>query len=164
MTVIVDTGVFFAFYSLRDRYHLDALGLISHMVKGKWGKAYITNHILDETINILKYRIAVETVEAFLNTFIDSGLVEVIYTDMDLELKALRILRENIERRGLSYTDAVTIAVIRELGIDYLLSFDLRSFKGLVDNIVGPSYWQTIPGSEKKQILSLARKYYTDRG
>ncbi len=161
MAVIVDTGIFFAFYSLKDKYHLDSLALIAHMVKGKWGRAYITNHILDETINVLKYRVSPRVAEAFIEVFIDEGLVEVVYTDMDLELKALKILRENIGKKGFSYTDALTVVVFRELELDYLLTYDLRSFSGLVDNIIGPGYWQTIPVDEKRQILGLARKYHS---
>jgi len=161
MTVLVDTGVFFAFYSLRDKHHLDSLGLITHLVKGKWGKAFITNHILDETLNILKYKIAPETSRVFLEVFIDKGVVEVLYTDIDLEMKALEIFKENLGRKGFSYTDAVTVAAMREFKIEYLLSYDLRSFQGLIDNIIGPNYWQMLPNAEKEQILKLVRKYKT---
>jgi len=161
MTVLVDTGIFFAFYSLRDKHHLDSLGLITHLVKGKWGKAFITNHILDETLNILKYKIAPETSKAFLEVFIDKGIVEVLYTDIDLEMKALEIFKENLGRKGFSYTDAVTVAAMREFKIEYLLSYDLRSFQGLIDSIIGPNYWQMLPNAEKEQILKLVRKYKT---
>ena len=159
MTVMVDTGVFFAFYSLRDKHHLDSLGLIAHLVKGRWGKAFVTNHVLDETLNILKYRIAPETSRAFIETFIDRGIVEILYTDAGLEARALEIFKENLGRKGFSYTDAVTVATVKEFKIGYLLSYDLRSFQGLVDNIVGPDYWQTLPNDEKERILKLAKKY-----
>ena len=58
---MVDTGVFFAYYSLGDKHHLDSLALIVHLVEREWGKAFITNHILDETLNILKYIISAGT-------------------------------------------------------------------------------------------------------
>jgi len=161
MTVLVDTGVFFAFYSLRDKHHLDSLGLITHLVRGKWGKPFITNHILDETLNILKYRIAPETSRAFIETFLEKGIIEILYTDNELETKALKIYRKNLGRKGLSYTDAVTVAVMKEFIIDYLLSYDTRSFQGLINNIIGPNYWQTLPSSEKEQILRLVRRHKT---
>jgi predicted nucleic acid-binding protein len=159
VTVLVDTGVFFAFYSLRDKHHLDSLGLITHLVKGKWGKAFITNHILDETLNILKYKIGPETSSAFLETFLDKNIIEVLYTDTNLEAKALEIFRRNLGRKGFSYTDAVTAATMKEYMIDYLLSYDIRSFQGLVGKIIGPNYWQMLSNIEKEQILKLARKY-----
>ena len=159
MTVLVDTGVFFAFYSLRDRHHFDSLGLITHLVRGKWGKAFITNHILDETLNILKYKIAPEASKAFIEAFLDKGIVEVLYTDIGLETKALEIFKKNLGRKGFSYTDAITVAVMKEFMIDYLLSYDIRSFQGLIDNIVGPNYWQMLSSTEKEEILKLARKH-----
>lgn len=159
MTVLIDTGVFFAFYSIKDEHHLDSIGLITHFVKGKWGRAFISNHILDETLNIIKYRLGPEVAKIFLETFIDSNIVNVLYTDTELEMNALKIFKENLQRKGLSYTDAVTAALIKSHKIDYLLSYDLRSFKGLVENIIGPGYWHTIPKQEKKQILKIAKKY-----
>ncbi len=161
MTVLVDTGVFFAFYSLRDKHHFDSLGLIIHLVKGKWGKAFITNHILDETLNILKYRIAPQTSKAFIKAFLDKGIIETLYTDTELETKALEIYRKNLRRKGFSYTDAITVAAMKEFMIDYLLSYDTRSFQGLIDNIIGPNYWQTLPSTEKEQILRLVREHKT---
>lgn len=159
LTVLIDTGVFFAFYSIKDEHHLDSLGLIAHLVKGKWGRAFISNHILDETLNIIKYRLGPEVAKVFLETFIDSGVIDVLYTDAELEINALKIFRKNLWKKGLSYTDAVTIVLIKSHKIDYLLSYDLRSFKGLVENIIGPGYWHTIPKEEKKQILKIAKKY-----
>ena len=158
MTVIVDTGVFFAFYSLKDRYHLDSLALIVHLIEGKWGRAFITNHILDETLNILKYKLSYKTANAFIEVFIDRDLIKVLYTDREIEEEALRIFKENISRKGFSYTDAITVAVIREYGINYLLTYDERSFTGLVENIVGIDYWSTLTREEQNRILKLVEK------
>ena len=157
MAVLVDTGVFFAFYSLRDKHHLDALGLVVHMVEGRWGRAFITNHILDETLTLLKYRLSAETAEAFLEAFIDRGTVRVLHIDEELEALALRIFRENLSKKGLSYTDATTVAALRKYRIGYLLSFDLRSFSGLAESIIGPGYWASLPEDERRRLLALER-------
>jgi len=158
VTVVVDTGVFFAYYSLRDKHHLDSIALIVHLVEGKWGRAYITNHILDETLNILKYRLSPETSKAFLDAFINNEVVKVIYPNEELELIALDIFRENISRKGFSYTDAVTVAVVRRLKIGYLLSYDVRSFSGFVDSIIGMNYWSSLPKHEQHRILEVLKK------
>jgi len=136
-TVLVDTGIFFAYYSLRDRYHMDSVALVIHMAEGRWGKAYITSHVLDETLNVLKYRVSSSTAEAFIGTFIDRGIVRIIHTDEEVEKEALRIFRENISRKGFSYTDAVTVATAKKYNITHLLSYDIRSFTGLVEDITG---------------------------
>jgi len=155
MTVIVDTGIFFAFYSLKDKHHLDSIALIIHLVEGKWGTPYITNHILDETLNILKYRLSPRTAKAFIETFIDRGVVKILYPNEELEKRALKIFKENIDRRGLSYTDALTIATIKEYEINYLLTYDIRSFKGFIDNIIEPNYWNTLTKNEQNKVLKL---------
>ncbi len=155
MTAVVDTGVFFAFYSLRDMHHYDSLGIIVHLVEGKWGRAYITSHVLDETLNLLKYRVSPETCRAFLEAFVDGGVVKVIYPGEELEEAALELFRENFSRKGFTYTDAVTVVVMRELGVKTLLSYDLRSFSGLVENIVGVNYWNSLSRRERDRILRL---------
>ena len=94
----------------------------------------------------------------FVEVFIDRGIVGVLYTDADLEAEALEVFRENLARKGFSYTDAVTVAAVRRFRIDYLLSFDLRSFYGLVDNIVGSNYWQTLSKAEKERILNMVQR------
>ena len=50
-------------------------------------------------------------------------MIKVIYTDEEIEARALNIFRENISRKGLSYTDAVTVAVIEEYGIEAFTTF-----------------------------------------
>jgi len=62
-------------------------------------------------------------------------------------------------RKGLSYTDATTVALIKNQEIEFLLSYDLRSFENLVENVIGPNYWNIIPVEERKQILKIAKKY-----
>ncbi len=152
MTVLIDTCVFFAFYSLRDVYHWDAVALIIHAAEGKWGRIYITNYILDETLTILKCRVSKDIARIFIETFIRKGTVGLIHVDEDMETMALKLFEENLERKGFSYTDATTVVTVRMLDIDCLLTFDIRSFSGLVKNIIGPNYWDTLPPEEKERI------------
>lgn len=155
MTVLVDTGIFFAFYSLRDKHHLDSIAIMVHMIEGKWGKPYITNHILDETLTVLKYRISPETARAFINAFIDNEVVEVLHVDKDIEVEALKLFKNRLKQKGFSYTDAVTATTLRKYELDYILTFDQRSFLDLAKKIIGPNYWNLLPEKEKKRILNL---------
>lgn len=155
MTALIDTCVFFALYSLRDVHHWDAIALIVHGVEGRWGRIYITNHILDETLTILKYRISEETAKAFIEAFVRKGVIGLIHVDEDMETMALEFFEKNIGKKGFSYTDATTVIVIDSLNIDYLLTFDLRSFGGLVRSIVGPGYWNTLTPEEKDRIREI---------
>ena len=82
---MVDTGVFFAYYSLRDKQHLDSLALIVHLVEEKWIRAFITNRILNETLNILKHRILAETARTFVVTFIGKNIVKIVHIEEELK-------------------------------------------------------------------------------
>jgi len=159
LTAIIDTGIFFAYYSLKDKHHLDSLAIMIHVLEGKWGKPYITNHILDETLTILKYRISPETAKAFVEALIESGVLEVLHIDEEIERKSLEMFKQNIDRKGFSYTDAITVITIRDFNIKTLLTYDLRSFRKLVENIVGPNYWQTLSRAEQERIFELIKNY-----
>jgi len=150
---------YFGFYSLGDVHHVDSLALIVHAIEGRWGRLYITNHILDETLTLLKYRISPETAKAFLDTFIETVLVQIIFSDRELENESLKIFRENITRKGLSYTDAVSVAVIRNVKLSRFLTYDLRSFQGLLNNIIGPNYWNTLDRREKEKYCYWQRNF-----
>ena len=155
MTVLVDTCVFFAFYSLRDRYHMDAVALLIHAVEGVWGRVYVSDYVLDETLTLLKYRLGGDTARAFYDSFVRSGIVRVIYSDEDVISDALELFFRNVGRRGFSFTDAVIVSVLRRYGIDLLLTFDLRSFSGLVKGIIGPGYWDSLSSGERERIRGL---------
>ena len=74
-------------------------------------------------------------------------------------MRVLKSLGKNITRKGLSYTDAVSVAVIRNVKLSRFLTYDLRSFQGLLNNIIGPNYWNTLDRREKGKILLLAKKF-----
>ncbi len=158
MTAIVDTGIVFGFYSIRDRYHLDSIAIMFHLYKGVWGRVFITNHLLDEIVNILKYKVSIEVSKDFIERFIEKRLITIVYTDKDIESQALDLFKKYVYRKGFSYTDAITVAVMREYDIDYLLTYDLRSFQRLVDNIIGPGYWNSLSDREKRYIKEMVHR------
>lgn len=148
MAALIDTGIFFGFYSLKDEHHMDSVAIIIHAIEGKWGRLFITNHILDETLTLLKYRNL--PADKFLEGFIDSGILRVIYTDEKIERKALELFRKRIYEKGFSYTDAVTEVVVREFDLK-LLSYD----SGFTVPTIGRGYWNSLDEDEKKRILKL---------
>ena len=68
--------------------------------------------------------------------------------------KALELLIEMPER--LSLCDAASVVLIKELSIRMLASFDLRSFSGLVPNIIGKGYYASLSDEEKKKVEQLS--------
>jgi|Deesub1362A_J573_1020465.scaffolds.fasta_scaffold02594_2 predicted nucleic acid-binding protein len=153
MAALIDTGIFFGFYSLKDNHHMDSVAILTHAAEGKWGKLFISNHILDETLTLLKYKGL--SAKAFIETFIESDMIQIIYADRDIESSALDLFVENYQRKGLSYTDAVSIVIAREFALS-MLSYDARSFQGMLD-VVGQGYWESLDKDEQKKILSMVR-------
>jgi len=158
MAALIDTGIFFGFYSLKDNRHMDSVAILIHAVEGRWGKLYISNHILDETLTLLKYKGL--SAKAFIETFIESGMVQIIYADQEIESSALELFMENYQRKGLSYTDAVSIVIAREFALS-MLSYDVRSFQGILD-VIGSGYWESLDKDEQKGILSMVRRLEFD--
>ncbi len=153
MAALIDTGIFFGFYSLRDVHHMDSVAIIVHAVEGKWGRLFITNHILDEILTLLKYKKL--PVEKFIEGFIDSKILQIIRTDEEIENKALELFKERIYIKGFSYTDAVSEVVAREYGLT-IISYD----SGFSVKTVGRDYWIGLDEDERKRILSVVKRYH----
>ncbi len=152
MAALIDTGIFFGFYSLRDKRHLDSVAIIVHAVEGRWGRLFVTNHILDETLTLLKRKEL--PVEAFIESFVDSGILNVLRTDEEIERKALELFKRRLHAKGFSFTDAVSEVFARELDM-ILLSYDT----GFGVETVGRNYWLGLEESERERIISLAKKF-----
>ncbi len=152
MAALIDTGIFFGFYSLKDKHHMDSVAIIVHALEGKWGKLFVTNHILDETLTLLKYKNL--PVEKFIEGFVESEVLRIIRVDEEIERKALELFKRRIHVKGFSYTDAVSEVTARDLNLT-LISFD----SGFEIPTVGKDYWISLEEKEKKRILSLVKMY-----
>jgi predicted nucleic acid-binding protein len=155
MVALIDTGIFFGFYSVKDKHHLDSIAIIFHAVEGKWGRLYITNHILDETLTLFKYRGL--PVEVFIKAFIESETVKILHVDREIELKALELFKNNLHIKGYSYTDAVSEVVSREFDFT-LLSYD----SGFQVRTIGRDYWICLDEREKKRIKNILSRFGYD--
>ncbi|MCD6514492.1 MAG: PIN domain-containing protein [Candidatus Odinarchaeota archaeon] len=146
MGILIDTGIFFAFYSKRDVHHFDSLVLIIHALEGKWGRPYITDHILDETLNLLKYKLSHETALEFLNAFIKSNNLEIIIADEDIIRQSLELFQKNWNVKGFSFTDAISITTAKRYQLEYVMTYNTFLSKFL--KVINSSYVQSLPKEE----------------
>jgi len=154
MAILIDTGVFYALLDKGDVNHLDAVAVMAHTLEGKFGKAYTTDYVVLETTLLLKSRLGAEVVKAMIDFLNESG-ISILVVDEPIFRKALKLLIEMPER--LSLCDAASVMLIRELNIGVLASFDLRSFSGLVANIIGgKGYHTSLSDEEKKRVEQLS--------
>ncbi|WXG41514.1 MAG: PIN domain-containing protein [Candidatus Freyarchaeum deiterrae] len=157
MSILIDTGVFYAFYNRKDIHHPDSLCLILHALEGRWGGVFTTILVVAETATLLRYRVGVNAALAFLDSVSKSG-VRIIFVDEELYEGAVNIFSKYRERE-LSLTDASIIAVMMKLKIGMLATYDERSFGGIVESVVGSKYSQTISQSELEKTLKEADKW-----
>jgi len=153
MAILIDTGVFYALLDKGDVNYLDAVAVMTHTLEGKFGRAYTTDYVILETTLLLKSRLGIEAVEAMIDFLNRSGIL-ILVVDEPIFRKALKLLIEMPKR--LSLCDAASIVIIEELDIRTLASFNLRSFSGLVANIIGKGYYASLSDKEKERIKQLS--------
>jgi len=153
MAILIDTGVFYALLDKGDVNHLDAVAVMAHTLEGKFGKAYTNDYVILETTLLLRSRLGAEAVKAMID-FLNKSGISILVVDEPIFRKALELLIEMPER--LSLCDAASVVLIREFNIGVLASFDLRSFSGLVANIIGKGYYASLSDEEKKRVEQLS--------
>lgn len=155
MAVLIDTGVFYALFDKRDARHRDSAAILAHSLKGRFGRPYTTDYVVLETTTLLKVRAGPEVAKAFLD-FLEGSGIEVLVTDEGTFRKAVRIFKELCER--LSLRDAVSLIVMKELGMRTIATYDERSFSGLVKNIIGRGYFEALAEEERREVERLLKE------
>ncbi len=130
MTVLLDTGVMFAFLHADDTRHEDSLELVARIARREFGKPFVSDHVIDELFMLARARTRSADLEASLRRFLPlptPGLRGL--TAVSLGVAVLEPAWEEYRRyqdQGLSFTDASLIVTLREMKIDYLATYDRR--------------------------------------
>lgn len=157
MSILIDTGVFYAFYNRKDIHHSDSLCLMFHALEGRWGGVFTTILVMAEAATLLRYRIGINAALAFLDSVSKSG-VRIIFVDEELYKETVNAFSK-YRQRVLSLTDASIIAAMMKFKIGMLASYDERSFRGIVGSVIGRGYSQTVSQSELEKTLKEADKW-----
>ena len=152
MTILVDTGIFYALLDKADVNHLNSKAILTHSLEGRFGRVYTIDYVVLETTTLLRVRMKPETALAFTK-FLDKSGIQVISIDLETYRKALDLFKKMYNK--LSLTDAALITVLREWNLEYLATFDERSFSSLVKNTIGRGYFDSLPIEEKKRLKHL---------
>ncbi len=137
MSVFIDTGIFIAYVNKRDEHHTSATRLIEDVMKNKYGAAFTSNMVFDETVTFILYKTgdiskAISTRDFILGNEEKSipRFMNLIFVDGDTLEKSWNTFVKYAGKR-LSFTDCSTIEMMKARGIDYLASFD-GGFDGVV--------------------------------
>lgn len=142
MTVLIDTGVFYAHHDEDAERHDDAVALFDDLLSGVHGQLYTTDYVLDETVTLTRARTdsfeAADTVaRRILGEDEFPNVVRVLNVGPDDVRDAVETFR-TYRDHGISFTDAATVAVCESRGLDAVASFD-DDFDGLVERLHDPS-------------------------
>ena len=138
MSVLVDTGVFFAHHDADAERHDDAVAGFEKLLDGEYGQPYTSDYVFDETVTLTHVRTnsftAADTVASRIlgeGTF--PNVFEMIHTNPDDVQGALETFRR-YDDQSLSFTDAASVYLCESRDLDAVLSFD-DDFDGVVDRI-----------------------------
>ena len=134
MSLLVDTGVFYAHHDEDSGRHDDARAALTKVLEGRFGQPYVTDYIYDETVTLTRYRMdSVEEAKTVSDRILETGLFSMAWVREDVFKDALVVFEEYSDQ-SLSFTDATTVAVAESRGIDYVLSFD-DDFDGVAERL-----------------------------
>lgn len=138
MSVLIDTGVFFAQHDRAAARHGVATDAMEVVLDGELGQPYTSDYVLDEAITLTRTRTdrheaALTVANRILGRDGYPSLVELLRVDRDVLENTIETF-ERYDDQSLSFTDASTIALAQTKDIDAVLSFD-DDFDGLVERI-----------------------------
>lgn len=138
MSVFVDTGVFYAHHDTdASRHDVGAEALTEVLLSPEYGHVMTSEYIYDEAVTLTQMRTG----------DIDAGLalgrrirgdgypsaIELLYSSRALFDRAVTV-QQTYADHGLSFTDAVSVAMVEYHDIKGILSFD-DDFDGVVNRL-----------------------------
>jgi predicted nucleic acid-binding protein len=133
MSIFADTGAFLAYRNKKDKYHETALKLFKEALKGKYGQIYTSDYIYDEALTLALIRTNNLAVAMDIAEVIRSPRIKMVFIDTELLEKSTKTFKQYSDR-NLSFTDAVTIEIMKELNIEKYFGFDSH-FDGIVQQV-----------------------------
>lgn len=131
MAVFIDTGAFMAYRNQKDVYHSTADGLIRRALNGEFGSIFTTDYIYDEALTLAMVRTGNKSVAKDISDVMLSPRIEMINID-GIILEPARDLFFRLFDKGISFTDATTMAVMQQENIGKIITFDSH-FKGMFE-------------------------------
>jgi predicted nucleic acid-binding protein len=125
----LDTTVFIAASFPKEKHHKEGKEIINAVEEGILGKPVITDYILDEIVTFVRKKKGANASIEILDTILSSPKLTLIKVETKHFEAGIQIFK-TYER--LSFTDAISVAVMRDLNIKTIYSFD-SCFDGISD-------------------------------
>ncbi len=129
MMYLIDSGVWIGASNPKDGHYREAMAVLKAILKGELGKVLITDLIFDEVVTYIRRKVGRrQSIEA-ARMLLDSKHVEIVYIDEHILNAAYHMFERYSE---LSFTDAASVAIMMDQGIQQIVSFD-KGFDGIRD-------------------------------
>ncbi len=126
-------GAFLAYRNTKDKYHETALKVFKDALKGKYGQIYTSDYIYDEALTLALTRTNNLAVAMDIAQVIRSPRIKMVFVDTEILEKSTKTFKQYSDR-NLSFTDAVSIEIIKDLNIEKYYGFDSH-FEGIVQQV-----------------------------
>ncbi len=133
MSVFIDTGAFLAYRNKRDKYHEIAGKLFRDVLRGKYGQMFTSDYIYNEALTLALVRTNNISVAMDIAGVILSPRIKMIFVAKGLLEKSTKAFKQYSGRK-LSFTDAVSIEIMKEFDIEKYLGFDAH-FDGIIEQV-----------------------------
>jgi predicted nucleic acid-binding protein len=128
--VFIDTGIFVALRNADDTFHTRSKELIEKALKGKFGRIFTSDYVIDEAVTTALVRTRRHDLAVDIGKYIiESPRITKLWT-----------IKENFDRawqkfktfkdKPLSFSDCVSLALMEKNRIKQIMSFD-SGFDGL---------------------------------
>lgn len=139
MSVFVDTGVFYAHHDTdASRHDIGMAALNTVLASPEYGHVLTSEYVYDEVVTLTYKRTGDITAGTEVGRRIRGvsypDAIEILYSSRQMFADAVSVSEEYADH-GLSFTDAMTVALIDHHDVDTVLSFD-DDFDGIVERLV----------------------------
>lgn len=118
--IFVDTAFWIGLTVPRDPHHAEAQELFQSHASDQW---VTSNHVRGETWTALRRKAGHQVAVRFLQLLTGTTRLDTVFVPEHLEDSAIAWLRRRDER-DYSFVDATSFALMREMGIRRVLTFD----------------------------------------
>ena len=116
----LDTSAFIALNDAKDQYHKESRKIASMIKNSEW---ILSDSVITETYTLLRYRSGFPVALQFLETVMTEEQFTIAEVTPSIRKKTLQILI-NYSDHKISYCDALSVAIMKEQGIQRIFAFD----------------------------------------
>lgn len=154
-TILIDTGVLYAFADKNDEHNLDAKATMLRVLTGGLGSPIVIDYVMLEVITLLNQRRLSTTIRPLVE-FLKENRFEMFFIPEQIFSEALELtIKSEQQKRFLSLTDSSQIVASKILQVQTIATFD-STLASFFQACIGKNYFDQLSEKERNS-LSRAR-------